>query len=313
MAFMEWNRWGHEILWHDGAHVGFTAELFLFPKLNTGFYIAANSKNGGLSGNLKYALLNRYFKPENPETLKTPFEVLSDRDELVGQYVDSRRGYGNIAKLFVLLQPALSLSSNDDGTVSALDIQFAEQQPGLFAYLDRPDMKFFVVRDEQGAIDYISFDYGGAPRSYVRLKGLDNLLLHRLVLAMILLSFLITAIAWPIVRRRQKHPDTLALSRWSGLCASMNLLFTLALVARMATIDSMLIRAAQAPELMAILFLPFLSMAIWLALALKIAKHWKRCDAGLKLKGLWLSHFILTLVFFGELYYWNILGISFLS
>ena len=87
-GFMQWNRWGHEILWHDGAHVGFTAELMLFPELKSGFFIASNHKDGQLISNLKYALLERFYQPERLESIEPPFQTFTDHKALEGTYVN---------------------------------------------------------------------------------------------------------------------------------------------------------------------------------------------------------------------------------
>ncbi|MFT4928133.1 MAG: CubicO group peptidase (beta-lactamase class C family) [Phenylobacterium sp.] len=310
-GFMQWNRWGQTILRHDGGHVGFNAELMLFPKLNSGFFISINNKKSSLASDLKYALLYRYYKPANLETLTGPFTAISNHQALEGEYTNSRRAHGNIAKMFNLIKPGLTIRANDNGTINAFGSDFVEQSEDLFTYIKRPDLKLKVVRKADGEVDFIAFDYAGSPRAFEKLSGFHNVFFHRVAFCLTLAVMLLVSLYALFGRMRTKLPVDKSISLLV-LPSGLNVLFAVLISIRMATIDSLYARMGDVPELWLILCLPLLAIALFLFAVVKgIVKGLVKRHHDVS----WIGKAVIlaNLTFFIELYYWQLLGFHFVS
>jgi CubicO group peptidase (beta-lactamase class C family) len=321
-GFMQWHRWGHKILWHDGSHVGFNAQLMLFPELDSGFYISVNNKHSNLASDLKYALLHRYYQPQQKTTLTAPFKAFSDHLALEGEYINSRRAHGNIAKMLTLLRPNMIISANDDGTIDVDGVTMAEQQEDLFAYVKRPDMKLKVVKKADNSIDFIAFDYGGSPRAYEKPQLVDNLLLHRLIFALLLLSFLLVSLSGLSSRFKPRKKATANGIGYLALPCSINLFFSLLIVYTLATVDSLMVRMGNVPLLLLLLSIPMINIPIVIyglakTATKKLQPAVKVIEPSANVKNpsakVWFLVLLVNLLFFYELYYWQLLGFHFSS
>ena len=313
-GFMQWNRWGHEILWHDGAHVGFTAELMLFPELKSGFFIASNHKDGQLISNLKYALLERFYQPERLESIEPPFQTFTDHKALEGTYVNSRRSHGNFTKIRTLFEQKMEITTNQDGSIRVFDIQFAEEEADMFAYVNRPDLKLKVIRDSHGGIDYIAFDFGGSSRAYENLTGLDTPFFHISILIGALVLFAGIVIYWLIgLLRFSKGRNMRLRVRGILLPSFVSLVFLLLFAVQFITIDFLDVRLGTVPTLWFILSLPLLNIPILLYGIVLGIKTMRMEQSANFIKALWLTGIIANIIFLFELNYWNLLGFNFLS
>jgi len=317
-GFMQWNRWDHKIIWHDGQHPGFSAELMLFPELKSGFFISVNSQSSSLARELKYALLNRYYQPSKLKKIHGPFKKLTDHSALVGEYIHSRRGHNNIAKFYKLLFPGKKITLNDNGTISMSGVPLAEVSPDLFAYIERPDLKLKVIRNQKGDVDYIAF--GNSFSIYENLTGIDNFILHRIILTVLLIVFLTVSIYWLFQRvKNRKSAATVVLSNKLKLSslfafpAFLNLIFSLIFLTRMATIDKLNLRMGEEPLLIAILCLPFIILTIFVVTHYRATKLLR--DLNLNIKAIIICSIMILcqILFFAELFYWNILGFQLIS
>jgi len=317
-GFMQWNRWDHKIIWHDGQHPGFSAELMLFPELKGGFFIGVNSQSSSLARELKYALLNRYYQPSKLKKIHGPFKKLTDHSALVGEYIHSRRGHNNIAKFYKLLFPGKKITLNDNGTISMSGVPLAEVSPDLFAYIERPDLKLKVIRNQRGDVDYIAF--GNSFSIYENLTGIDNFILHRMILTTLLIVFFTVSI-YGLFQRIKNRKSTataivsnkLKLSSLFAFPAFLNLIFSLIFLTRMATIDKLNLRMGEEPILIAILCLPFIILTVFLANHYRAAKLLHDSNVNAKAYIIWSILMLCQILFFAELFYWNILGIQLIS
>lgn len=305
-GFMQWRRWGHRILWHDGAHVGYSAELMLFPDLNSGFFIVANKKGGDVTAGLKYALLKRYYKPENPQTLTPPYRRLTDHQALAGSYQNSRRSRRNLAKARGLFGGGLTVTAQPDGTLGLLGLSFAEIEPDLFAYVARPDMRLAVKRKADGSVDHLAVDYGGAPRAYQPQRGIDHVNLHRVVLAGCSLFWFGWVLLGTVRLRRGIGGPRRAFETARLVFAALNGGFLFAFAGRMATIDPLTVRAGAVPALTAILALPLAALPVLVVVLLTGLRLWRMGQAPSR-RGT-LAFLFVAVLYYGELVYWHLLG-----
>ncbi|MEW6982100.1 serine hydrolase domain-containing protein [Colwelliaceae bacterium 6471] len=313
-GFMQWNRWEHKIIWHDGGHVGFAAELMLFPELNSGFFIAVNKKNSSLASELKYALLNRYYKPTQLKKLQAPYIELTDHSKILGDYVYSRRSHNSLAKIFSLLESPLTITQGDNGLIHAFGLPFAEESPNLFAYVERPDMKLKIVRDNSNQINYVALDYFGAPRSYEKMVGFDNLMLHKLILISTLTIFIIWTVMLLVMRFKKANKGRVYIGvRQFSIPTALNLLFSILFLARLATIDSMRVRMGDTPELWLLLCIPLITLGLVIWKSYQSIGLFKDKQLGLASRIMLLVGLLANIMFLVELHYWNLLGFHFIS
>ena len=130
LGFYEETRNGHRIIGHGGDTEYFHSDLHLIPDANIGFFVSYNSAGKGelsLRTALWEKFLDRYFPYEAPAAQPISTEA-ADAREVVGKYMASRRGEGNLIAVFSAFGQ-VTVNANPDGTISLDDIKDFNGQP----------------------------------------------------------------------------------------------------------------------------------------------------------------------------------------
>lgn len=238
-GFYEESRNGKRIIGHGGDTVQFHSDSHLVLDSNVGFFVSYNSAGRGQVSSrtmLWQAFLDRYF-PYTPDDKPTPEAAKADAAAVSGNYISSRRPEGSLFRMIALLGE-VSVSVNEDGTISASIFQDPNGQPTKFAAV--APMTF---RDVNGQ-DTLIFKKDGNGRMqlimgfpfmvFKRVGLLENAQIILPVLGFSLFIMLLTLVLWPvswIVRRH--YGATVEFTRkewWFRLIVRLSFLFNILFV-----------------------------------------------------------------------------------
>lgn len=189
LAFMEMYQHGKKILWHDGATVGFQAELVILPEENAGYFIATNFKGNAFSGELRVGLLERFYNAQ-PEPVMQPIIGLGSIERFAGNYAHNRVNHTTFESFLTLTRAGQDISIDEEGFLTLWDHRY---NPVGELKFQREDGKRLLVFAEngQGEIDYLYIDWGGAPRA---LKKRSVFELREIQAGILVLSLLIAVV-----------------------------------------------------------------------------------------------------------------------
>ena len=140
---------GLRIIEHGGDIGGFSSLLVLLPDENVGFFMAHHGEGGNLRFEVKAKLLDRYFPDKHSITLPVP---VPDSSGELKRFAGLYR-----ANLFChtcknpLPVAEVEVTSNDDGTITVWEAQWAQTAPLLFTRLDGK-RKIGFQEDKSGRI-----------------------------------------------------------------------------------------------------------------------------------------------------------------
>ena len=292
LVFMEWARNGVPGLWHDGGHVGFLADLVIFPSNRSGLFVAVNEKTTGFSGQLKRALLDRLYPFEGGAPASA---APIDPTPFAGRYVFSRRAEADFEKVAQLVRPSVALTVDSEGGLQFKGLRLIPVSAGYFVEEDvgRLQMAFTPI-GTGGMRMYV--DWGGAPKALDRVSGFASRDLHRALF--VGLPLLDLALAGLLLARARRW------GRWRMVWAAMYgglALFFVAMIIAMATTTSTEFRFGRTLGLPELLYLPW--GLLWAFAVCAACSAYLRPPRGLH----WalLAFVALQLLF---LRYWGFLG-----
>lgn len=296
LGWMEFQRYGNKALFHDGATPGFVAELVILPEENAGFFIAANQKNSGLPGDLRYDFLEAFFDKSQEEH---PSEIQSSEDKYaivtpqlplehyVGKYQNTRRNHSSYEAFAVLMSNEVAIQSSDSGEgLMHWGREYLPYAPHKFVHSESGHKLVFKVKNNE--VEYLTLDWGGSPRAYKKLSVWQYRNTQAVVLAVIFNLSLVTVIIALVlkVKKRKKVFTEVAAN-------SLLIVFFVALAAWSITLDTVLIRLAEIDTLKVLLALPVIALMILAMHIIQRKFHWLRLLAMTPVVGalFWLQQY----------------------
>jgi hypothetical protein len=298
------DRWGHRIIWHDGTHFGFNSYIMLFPDLGMGFFAASNHHDGNLIGDLRFDLLDRFFKPTVIEGPQEPYHAYSNHQSLEGTYINSRRVHKSLAKINDLFSSPLKITVNANNTINIYGRPYAEVEKDLFERIGLGSRRMKVYRSEDGTVSHIAYDVNDSPATFERQAWHETSDTHGLVFIILLLLFILSLpYRWFLNRRKDSKVPFLTI-----IPTLLNLGFMIAFITFFAVLDLLDLRTGNLPALWGILTLPIISLIVMGASIYKALTGNEIKDLTPHQKAFWLCGILLQSIFLIELYYWNLLG-----
>ena len=139
---------------HGGNMAGFSSLVVLIPERNAGFFVVAHGEDSQLRDNLRWALMDRYYSPEQKLPVPTPSANFNVRAHLfVGRY-----GYITYCHTCPGHQPGMifRVTSNSDGSLTINGRRWIETEPLLFVREDGLG-KIAFRADQYGRITHMFF------------------------------------------------------------------------------------------------------------------------------------------------------------
>lgn len=303
LGFMQWRYNGQQMIWHDGEHVGFSAQLVIIPEHKAGYFIVSNAQDSELSSALRYGYIEQFFHVDAEPVLRERTS-LEDLSAYAGNYLNNRLNRSSVEKLSALFELGETVKVDADGYLIWWNKRFIPLGEHRFQQQDGSRILAFET-DAHGNVAGMSIDWGGAPRVLERRSGLRHPLVQLgMLLAMFLSAVLVAShglYGWKrSTRTGLVQARTLLLSVTIGNL--LLLAFVIGLITLFANIDPLSIRAAHAPGLLALLALPMLMLA---ALALGLWQ-WQRGRS--RVSYLSMLGALNLMAFAAWLQHWNLLG-----
>ncbi len=221
-GFYEESRNGQRIIGHGGDTVAFHSDLHLILDKGVGFFISYNSAGKGESSPrsiLWQAFMDRYYPVTGfPAALETAKE---DAQKVAGNYMISRRAEKSFLRIAAILGET-TVTANEDGTIGVADLtepnglpkRWQEVAPMTFRDLNGHDTLIFKP-DTNGDIQMIlAYPF----MVFKRVGAFENskLLTPVLVfsLAVMLLTLLLTPVAWLVRRHYGQKLELSAMDKW---------------------------------------------------------------------------------------------------
>jgi CubicO group peptidase (beta-lactamase class C family) len=213
LGFIGQDRNGLEIFGHDGDTNYYHSDLHLVPAANFGYFVSYNGTGNGEDARttLWQSFLDRYF-PYDAAPATTSEHAKEDAVLVSGLYISSRRQQTTFLLPLWLLLAEGSVSVNDDGTVEVDQIKAPSGKPKkwrdvgnlTFEEVNGAD-KIVFRRDQAGKLQLMTSD---PTLIYQRVPLQWNATVLRFIVAVVLITFLLTLVLWPIaaiVRRYYRH------------------------------------------------------------------------------------------------------------
>ncbi len=197
LTFMQWARNSVPGLWHDGGHVGFLAELIIFPEIGSGLFLAVNEKTTGVSGRLKRDLLDRWLPYDRPPPKAA---APADPSRFTGLYVFGRRSTADFEKIAGLLRPPLSITEDSEGRLHFRGLTLIPTTQERFVEAEKGRFQMIFAEGEDGTMRAF-VDWGGSPKTLIRLSAVEHPVLHLLLFALFLIADLLIGVL--LVRRAE--------------------------------------------------------------------------------------------------------------
>lgn len=141
-------------LYHEGDMAGFSSLAVLIPSMNAGYFFVSQHEGSSLRNYLKWAILQRFYKPSDaPVQPVNHVENLERAKLFVGQY--KYNCYCHTCNI----QPrtlTFTVSANLDGTIQMNGKKWVETQENLFVREDG-ESKICFRTDSSGAVTHMYF------------------------------------------------------------------------------------------------------------------------------------------------------------
>jgi CubicO group peptidase (beta-lactamase class C family) len=151
-GFYEDDYKGLRIIEHGGNMAGFSSQMVLLPERNAGFFMVNHHESSNLRETVKWALLERYYPPQQAPSIPLPRPDFNARAPLfIGTY------RWNIYCQTCGARPqgqTLKVTSNPDGTLSMSGKRWIEVEP-LFFIREDGGGKVAFRRDASGKITHL--------------------------------------------------------------------------------------------------------------------------------------------------------------
>ncbi len=157
-GFVEGRVGPYRTIGHSGGSLYFMSQMVMVPELGFGLFASSNT-TGGMSvvGDLPELVVKRFFPTgDSPSGLKPPEDFAKRGRKYVGAYLNPRRSYTQIEKMYGLIAGAVRVSMTKDGylltsTIGGNVARWVETAPLNFRAFDS-EAKLQFVEDEQGRI-----------------------------------------------------------------------------------------------------------------------------------------------------------------
>jgi len=151
-GFYEDDYQGLRMIEHGGNMAGFSSQMVLLPERNAGFFMVNHHESSNLRETVKWALLERYYPPQQAPRIPLPRPDFNARAPLfVGAYRPNI--YCRTCGPRPSGQP-LQVTSNPDGTLSMNGKRWIEVEP-LFFVREDGGGKIAFRRDASGKITHL--------------------------------------------------------------------------------------------------------------------------------------------------------------
>ncbi len=274
LGWMEFQRYGNQALFHDGATPGFVAELVIIPEENAGYFIAANQKGSGLPGDLRYDFLEAFFdQPFIKKNNTDEFDSLVPElplDQYAGKYQNTRRNHSSYEAFAVLMSNEVDIQPSDSGNgLLHWNREYLPYTPHKFVHAESGHKLVFKVKNNM--VQYLTLDWGGAPRAYKKLDFWQYRNTQTVILAVIFnLSLLTVIIALGMKVKKRKRVLTEVTAN------ALLVVFFVLLAAWSMTLDTVLIRLAEIDTLKVLLAMPIVALLILVMHIIQRKFHWLR-------------------------------------
>jgi CubicO group peptidase (beta-lactamase class C family) len=317
-GFQELRIAGRRILAQPGDMLHFTAALFMLPEEGLGLFVAYNR---GRAAQAPMDLLGAFLarlSPPPPSTLDPP-PPIEERDvgRFAGSYRSTRRNETSLEKLQELFSP-VEVAALGPGTlrVSGLVVPesvWVETAPGVFRA--RHSRELIAFREDTGGRVTHLFEGNFPAAGYTRLPWYGSPRIHYGLLAVSVLLFLLTPIAWssaglrspaalaPLAHRARRARQV------AGAMCTLNLVFLAGMVVVIARGGELLF--GMTPFARGVLLLPLVSVVLTSLTLIFAALAVGRRYWGIAGRLHYLLVALIGLAFLGSLHYWNLLGLQF--
>lgn len=264
LGWMELQRHGHQLYFHDGGTPGFVAELVIMPEHNAGYFIAANQKGSRLPGRLRFDFLNAFYANDDKDKPEAQYQqpVLS-LVEYAGRYQNNRKNVGSFEAFAQLMARESVVATADDG--KALQFWGRSYHPyGEHRFIHYESGHRLVFKAQGHRVTQLFLDWGGAPRSLAKLEYWQTSQFRLGSLGGILaLNLLALILCW---RYRQVSPT----NRYQMPANGIMLLFFVSLALVSMQLEPVSIRFAEMTFFKVLLVMPILAAIMT---GLSLLKH----------------------------------------
>ena len=242
-GFYEESRNGHRIIGHAGDTIAFHSDLHLIPDTGVGFFVSYNSGGKGeVSGrNIVWeAFLDRYYPYAAPQTPVIE-SAKQDAQTVSGNYMISRRGETSFLRTAALIGEA-TITPNEDGTIMIAELTDPDGQPKKWqeiapmTFRDVNGQDILVFKPDANGNMQLILPYPFMVYQKVGLWENSKILTPVLVgsLLIMLLTLLLTPVAWMVRRHYGKRLELTGTQRWLRrgvwVVFALDLFFVIALV-----------------------------------------------------------------------------------
>ena len=204
-GFLERFTNGERAIWHDGDTGAFSSFLLLLPERNIGYFMSFNSRSGSIA---REEITKRFFDHYFPRGKKEAKALISaspkELSALSGTYRYTRYSHTNFEKIGVLagIIPEVRVSAKNNG-LQLLGHQVVPVGKDLFEWDDSSGYVFFR-KDSKGDVTYMFFG-SSLPKAYEKIPWYGSALFQRILIAIVVASFISGFIIWTILLIREQH------------------------------------------------------------------------------------------------------------
>lgn len=276
--------------WHDGSITGYTAQLVILPKQESGFFIVANNKDSYIPSRMRNEFIKEFLSKE----IQTPTVTISkpalSLNDYAGDYINARRNLESFESVASLFESNLEVGADSDGLL-IFGVKYRPYEDHKFISEDGDRLVFEV---DGGEVKNLSLNWGDSPRSYIRLNKFQEGSSQLIVLSLLLiLSIAFIAIHSYRILKRSINGD-----KWLLFSHLSMLVFFASFLIIFMQLDSLDLRFGEIQTFRYALAIPFLSI---LLLIIGVVKSYKNG----RLFYFSAANIILLLLWMN---YWNLLG-----
>jgi CubicO group peptidase (beta-lactamase class C family) len=306
---------------HGGGWVGFGSALYLLPGHDLGVFVAFNHGSGALAAGPAIEEIVTGLLGPAPAHAMADAPGATDAAQVEGAYRWIRHDHHSFMRLVSLLSaPVMRVVAEDDRTI-ATSMAPRLVDDGRWVATDEPGV--FVEVDGARTL---AFDLDGEQASMLHIAGVQLFPMERVgwrqtptaigaLLGVLVLAMLVAALGWPLGalrerrrRRRGKNAPAVArrTRRLAGGIGLLGLVFLFGLAAQFAVDPGAML--APGPVTRALLWLPFVVVALTAWLAVEVIRGWSR-RTGTGVGRIYVS--VLSVAFVAlavALYDWRLLG-----
>jgi len=316
LGFYEALHGKERILIQNGEWSGVASLLVLIPRHNTGFFMAVNSEEVGIS----YAMLEKFLKEYFPQPPLPPIALPSDPNLLdasrfAGNYVMDHYPRKSIEKLAELMRPAavkatgpgtIQVETEDNGKIDCL-----ATAPLLFRAKDSAMQVAFRMGPD-GKTDSFFVDH----MAYRRLRWYEYPRLQLALFAGFGMLFGLAGLGWPIApfwfaREKNRNGTTAFLDRaqfWAGLAAWLNVIFLGGMAGCFYFRDELGYYFHMPKIMLGLLWIPPLTTALTPMIVYLAYLLWKRKEGSAWIRMQFNLLAVAAALFIPFLAYWNLWG-----